>query len=215
MAILEKTFDFDENGLVLLNKHNAKIATSSINYNTKDRNYYKDNGKSLLEYTVEELSTIIGYISTVNHTRSPKESVDALAEYIYQNKESFIKKLESGDISLIADLSAVKAKRREKSLISKICAYLCEYEFGRFDFVIIDSIVCDVLPYYLGCYNININSFKKKGKKVEKCLYSEIYNMLLALKDALPEKLSLYEIDQTLWYFYSQDKVKREIAKNM
>ncbi len=215
MVILEKTFDFDENGLLLLNKHNAKIAIDSINYDTKDRNYYKDNGKSLSEYSLEELSTIIGYISTVNHTRSPKESVDALAEYIYQNKESFIKKLESGDISLIDDLSAVKARRHEKSLISKICAYLCEYEFNEFHFVIIDSIVCDVLPYYLGYYNIDINSFEKKNKKVENCSYSEVYGMLSALKEVLPEKLSLYEIDQTLWYFYSQDKVKREIAKNM
>lgn len=215
MTALEKTFDFDENGLVLLNKKNAQIAIDSINYDTKDRKYYKDNGKSLLEYTVEELSTLIMYISTVNHTRSPKESVEALAEYIYQNKESFLKKLESGDISLIADLSAVKTRRHEKSLISKICAYLCEYEFGEFYFVIIDSIVCDVLPYYLSYYNIDINSFRKKGKKLENCLYSEVYNMLSALKDALPEKLSLYEIDQTLWYFYSQDKVKREIAKNM
>lgn len=215
MTTLEKTFEFDQNGFVLLNKHNAKIAIDSINYDTKDRKYYKDNGKSLLDYTVDELSTIIMYIATVNHTRSPKESVDALAKYIYQNKEDFVKKLESGDISLIADLSAVKTKRHEKSLISKICAYLCEYEFNEFHFVIIDSIVCDVLPYYLSYYNIDINSFKKKGKKVENCLYSEVYSMLSALSNALPEKLSLYEIDQTLWYFYSQDRVKREIVKNM
>lgn len=216
MITLEKTFDLDQNGLVLLNKHNAEISVDSINYDTKDRRFYNDNAKSLSEYTAEELSTIIMYISTVNHTRSPKESAVALAEYIYQNKADFIKKLQNGDISLVDELLNVKTPRREKSLVSKICSYLCQYEFNEFHFVIIDSIVCEVLPYYLKCYGVDERSLKKsKTKKIANCSYSEVYSMLSALRNELPEKLSLYEIDQILWYFYSQNNVKREIVKKL
>lgn len=205
----EKNFALDELGFVLLNKNNAEIALNNINYKTKDRIYYEKTGKSIADYTVDELSTIIRFISTVNHTRTPRETFQIFAEYIYQNMESFYRKLKDGDITLIDDLLNVKTKRKEKSLVSKICAYLCEYEFNEFHFIIIDSIICKVLPYYLNKYNVDASI----PKNLEKSSYKEIYYLLSSLKNSLPENLSLYEIDQTLWYFFSNNNNKLTIAE--
>lgn len=207
----EKNFTLDESGFVLLNKDNAAIALKNINYKTKDRIYYEKTGKSIADYTVDELATIIHFISTVNHTRTPMETFQILAEYIYQNMKSFYHKLKSGDITLINDLLNVKTKRKEKSLISKICAYICEYEFNEFPFIIIDSIICKVLPYYLNKYAVDVSI----PKNLEKFSYEEIYNLLLALKNSLPENLSLYEIDQLLWYFFSSNDSKLSEIENI
>lgn len=113
------------------------------------------------------------------------------------------------DITLIDDLLNVKTERKEKSLVSKICAYLCEYEFNEFHFIIIDSIICKVLPYYLNKYNVDVSI----PKNLEKSSYKEIYHLLSSLNNSLPESLSLYEIDQTLWYFFSNNSDKLTIAE--
>lgn len=223
--IKSKVFELDENYMFKLNKANAQKAYECVCDDARykvspDKEYYeklKNQGKSLANYTLDEIYEIIRLIAASNSTRSPNKSVKALAEYIYQNLNSVKYKLESGDISLADDLATVKMPRHEYSLISKICAYLCEYEFQKFNFIINDNVVRGILPYYLDYYNVEENLWKQNGKlrKFEKLSYSDIHNMILKIKNSLSENLTLRDIDHILWYCYKDDKVRTAIANEI
>lgn len=218
-----QSFDLDENYMVKLSKSNAEKAHICVRNDTRykvspDKEYYKNIGKKLADYTLEELNEIIRLIATSNSTRSPRGSIDVLAEYIYQNIDSVLEKLDKGDIGLIEKLSKCRAlPRKEKSLISKICAYLCEYECEKYNFIINDSVVRGVLPYYLSYYNIDKGEWAKKGKvkKLDDFSYSQMHSLISKIKDAVSDELTLRDIDHILWYCYKDDRIRTAVANEI
>ena len=220
--IREQLFGLDENYMIKLTKENAQKAHVCIRSDARYEKssyeeYYKKLGKRLADYTSDEVEKIIGYISTSNSTRSPKESICALSQYIYANLNTFLKKLNDGDITVIEELENVKTPRYEKSLISKICRYLCELEFGEIKFIINDNVVRGILPYYLDFYGVDKRLWTKKGKiiKFDKLSYSQLHNLIEEVRKQAAENLTLRDVDDILWYCYKNDNVRTSIAQGI
>lgn len=220
--IIEKDFELDENYMIKLTKENAQKVRVCIRSDARYKKssyeeYYNFLGKSLERYSLDELEKIIGYIATSNSTRSPKESICAFSQYIYLNLNTFLKKLNDGDISVIEDLKRVKTPRHEDSLISKICRYLCQLEFEEYNFVINDNVVRSILPYYLDFYGVDKSLWTKKGKiiKFDKLSYSQLHNLIEEVRKQAAENLTLRDVDDILWYCYKNDNVRTSIAQGI
>ncbi len=220
--IREQLFGLDENYMIKLTKENAQKVRVCIRSDARYKKssyeeYYNFLGKSLEKYSLDELEKIIGYIATSNSTRSPKESICAFSQYIYLNLNTFLKKLNDGDISVIEDLKRVKTPRHEDSLISKICRYLCELEFEKINFIINDNVVRSILPYYLDFYGVDKRLWTKKGKiiKFDKLSYSQLHNLIEEVRKQTTENLTLRDVDDILWYCYKNDNVRTSIAQGI
>lgn len=213
--IQEEDFELDKNFMYALTPENAEKAQQLIENTPRYKNaaykkYYEvDKAKrSLKSYSEKEFREIIKKISTSNSTRTPDENIDVLASYIFENKSEFLKRLEKGDTSLVDELTALNGlSRKERSLSSKICAYLSELEYGKIKFAVNDSVVRKILPYYLHYYKV----CQKKGN-LDNRSYSEITGLIDKIIGNLPRKLEYAEIDRIIWYCYKSDPVRTSIS---
>lgn len=207
-------FVFDENGMYSLIKKNAEKAAACIKEDKHCKSpsykeYYENCGKSLKDYFYDEVYGILKRISSANSTRTPNKDICVIAEYILNNRTVFLSRLNSGDIGLVEELVEIDGlKRREVSFASKVCEYLSELEFGKAQYVISDSVIRRILPYYLAYYDIPC----KKGLSVENISYSELADLILKLLQKIPEKLDCSELDRILWYCYKNDSVRCAVA---
>lgn len=207
-------FVFDENEMYSLTKENAEKAAACIkedkHYKSPSyKEYYENCGKSLKDYFYDEVYGILKRISSANSTRTPNKDICVIAEYILNNRTVFLSRLNRGDVGLVEELAEIEGlKRREFSLASKICEYLSELEFGKAQYVISDSVVRRILPYYLAYYDIPC----KKGLSVENISYSELVDLIFELLQKIPEKLDCRELDRILWYCYKNDSVRCAVA---
>lgn len=212
--IKNSDFTFDKNGMYSLTKENAEKAAACIKEDKQYKSpsykeYYENCGKSLKDYSHDEIYGILKRISSANSTRTPDKDICVIAEYILNNRTAFLGRLNSGDVGLVEELVEIKGlKRREFSFASKICEYLSELELGKAQYVISDSVVRRILPYYLAYYDIPC----KKGLSVENISYSELADFILKLLQKIPEKLDCRELDRILWYCYKNDSVRCAVA---
>ena len=212
--IKNSDFTFDENGMYSLTKENAEKAAACIkedkHYKSPSyKEYYENCGKSLKDYSHDEIYGILKRISSANSTRTPDKDICVIAEYILNNRTAFLNHLNSGDVGLVEELAEIEGlKRREFSLASKICEYLSELEFGKVQYVISDSVIRRILPYYLTYYDISHNN----GLSVENISYSELVDLIFELLQKIPEKLDCRELDRILWYCYKNDSVRCAVA---
>ena len=207
-------FVFDENGMYYLTKENAEKAAACIkedkHYKSPSyKEYYENCGKSLKDYSYDEIYGILKRISSANSTRTPNKDICVIAEYILNNRTVFLSRLNSGDVGLVEELVEREGlKRREVSFASKVCEYLSELEFGKVQYVISDSVIRRILPYYLTYYDISHNN----GLSVENISYSELVDLIFELLQKIPEKLDCRELDRILWYCYKNDSVRCAVA---
>lgn len=207
-------FALDENYMFALTKNNSEKAQKCISENSRYtktpsyQEYYDKQDKRLEEYTQKELEKIIGLIATSNSTRTPKANIKILANYILSKKDEFLKRLKSGDISLVDEITYLDGfSRREKSLASKVCGFLCELKYHKSNFAINDNVVRRILPYYLKYYDIPC-----ENKNLDNCSYKEISALIEKIMNKLPEKMTYSEIDRIIWYCYKDDPVRSEVA---
>lgn len=206
-------FKLDENYMIALTPDNAAKALECIKGNKRYEKssyevYYNKLGKSLRDYSKEELKNILWCVARSNSTRSSNENISVIADWIFKNLTQFLKRLENGDTTLIDELATIKGlSRKEKSLSSKICAYLCELEFKQSKFAVNDTVVRRILPYYLNYYGIST-----ENKALENYSYSEIIALIDKIIENLSEKMNYTEIDQIIWYCYRNDPVRSQIA---
>ena len=153
-------FALDENYMYALTRENSDKALACIHTSARYRkspyeDYYKQRGKSLADYTEEEIRTIVKQIANSNSTRTPNCSIDIIAAYMAKNLTGFLQRLHSGDVQLVEELGYLDGfPRHENSLASKICSYLSRLEYKKSQYVISDSVVREILPYYLKYYGI-------------------------------------------------------------
>lgn len=207
-------FDLDENYMFALTKNNSDKAQKCIDKNSRYtatpsyQKYYNKQGKRLEDYTQNEFEEIIRYIARSNSTRTPNTNVKVLAGYIFGKKHEFLKRLKSGDVSIVYEISKLNGfSRCEKSLASKVCNYLCVLEYNKSNFPINDAVVRRILPYYLKYYDIPC-----KSKNLDNCSYQEFTSLIEKIVDKLPEKMTYSEIDRIIWYCYKDDPVRSEVA---
>lgn len=206
-------FKLDENYMIALTPDNAAKALECIKGNKRYEKssyevYYNKLGKSLRDYSKEELKNILWCVARSNSTRSSNENISVIADWVFKNLTQFLKRLEKGDTTLIEELATIKGlSRKEKSLSSKICTYLCELEFKQSKFAVNDTVVRRILPYYLNYYGIST-----ENKALENYSYSEIIALIDKIAVNLPPKMNYTEIDQIIWYCYRNDPVRSQIA---
>lgn len=217
--IREAHFVQDENGMYLLTKENAKKALACIEANPryKDPSYsvaYQERkartGRTLIDYDPDEMTDIIKKIAVSNSTRSSGQNIRVIAAYIGKDRTRFLHRSADGDIALVEELAHLDGlTRREESLSSKVCAYLSQLEFGQSRYAISDSVVRQILPYYLLRYGI---AFKNPGA-VMAASYTQVAALIGAVAGQLPRYLAYHEIDRILWYGYRDDPVRCAIAQ--
>lgn len=206
-------FKLDENYMIALTPDNAAKALECIKGNKRYEKssyevYYNKLGKSLSDYSKEELKNILWCVARSNSTRSSNENISVITDWIFKNLTQFLKRLEKGDTTLVDELTTIKGlSRKEKSLSSKICSYLCELEFKQSKFAVNDTVVRRILPYYLNYYGIS-----NQNKALENYSYSEIIAFIDKIAVNLPRKMNYTEIDQIIWYCYRNDPVRSQIA---
>lgn len=211
--IKNENFELDENYMFALTKDNSEKALKCIKNSNRYKVssycvYYKELGKSLYKYTLEEWKKIIWNIARSNSTRTSNENIEVLAKHIFDKRDEFLKRLKNGDVKLVDEMTAIKGyTRREKSLASKVCNYLCELEFEKSNFAVNDNVVRKILPYYLNYYGVSGDK-----KELSKCTYCEIISLIDGIIAKLPEKMTYSEIDRIIWYCYKNDPIRSEIA---
>lgn len=206
-------FKLDENYMIALTSDNAAKAFECIKRNKRYEKssyevYYNKLNKSLRDYSREELENILWCVARSNSTRSSNENISVMADWIFKNLTQFLKRLEKGDTTLVDELTTINGlSRKEKSLSSKICSYLCVLEFKQSKFAVNDTVVRRILPYYLNYYGIS-----NQNKALENYSYSEIIAFIDKIAVNLPQKMNYTEIDQIIWYCYRNDPVRSQIA---
>lgn len=206
-------FKLDENYMIALTPENAAKAFECIKGNKlyekpSYEEYYNELNKKLRDYSREEIKNILWCVARSNSTRSSNKNISVMADWVFKNLTQFLKRLENGDATLVDELAAIKVlSRKEKSLSSKICSYLCELEFKQSKFAVNDTVVRRILPYYFKYYEVSA-----ENKALEKYSYSEIMALIDKIAEKLPEKMNYTEIDRIIWYCYRKDPVRSEIA---
>lgn len=209
-------FKLDENYMIALTPENAAKAFECIKGNKlyekpSYEEYYNELNKKLRDYSREEIKNILWCVARSNSTRSSNKNISVMADWVFKNLTQFLKRLENGDATLVDELAAIKGlSRKEKSLSSKICSYLCELEFKQSKFAVNDTVVRRILPYYFKYYEVSA-----ENKALEKYSYSEIMALIDKIAEKLPEKMNYTEIDRIIWYCYRKDPVRSEIAVAM
>lgn len=206
-------FRLDENYMIALTPDNAAKALECIKGNKRYEKssyeeYYNKLNKKLRDYSKEELENILWCVARSNSTRSSNKNISVMADWVFKNLTQFLKRLEKGDATLVEELSTLKGlNRKEKSLSSKICAYLCALEFKQSKFAVNDTVIRRILPYYFKYYGISA-----ENKTLEKYSYSKIMALIDKMSEKLPEKMKYSEIDQIIWYCYKDNAVRSQIA---
>ena len=212
----------DSNGLLALTKENADIIeiiiASDIRYRRKKTKksftIAFTNLKSIKRTTLED---IIKTIAASNSTRTSLQDIKLFCDYILDSKNCFWNKLSEGDISLPDDITNYVVRsggKKHKSLASKICKYLSLWRYGKDNYFINDSIVRQVLPYYL----LNYKVVKKHTlTNLDLYDYKDLHNLLDSLLKTINSKnkssLSKHELDHLLWYFYKNNIAILSIAE--
>lgn len=206
-------FKLDENYMIALTPDNAAKALECIKGNKRYEKssyeeYYNKLNKKLRDYSKEELKNILWCVARSNSTRSSNENISVIADWVFKNLTQFLKRLEKGETTLVDELTTINGlSRKEKSLSSKICSYLCELEFKQSKFAVNDTVVRRIMPYYLNYYGIS-----NQNKALENYSYSEIIAFIDKIVVNLPRKMNYTEIDQIIWYCYRNDPVRSQIA---
>lgn len=216
-----RNLELDEFFLVKLNKYNSNIIEGALK---EDPQYNKNIAKNAFDKSIkdndfskEAYEEIIRGIASENSTRTPKKSISLLAIYLSDPKNDFLNRLNEGNPKLVDDIVFYLNKnhvRKDKSLASKICRYLNEWMFHKDDYTINDSIVRQVLPYYIVYYYGDEGFIEAWLLKEDDLTYVEFFNIFEKVRSKVPE-LNRHELDHLLWYSYKNDNVRRAIASSL
>lgn len=209
--VLAWEFTLDENFMVALTPENAAKAKAAAQTSLQEQKkllaVYERCGKSLTEYSVDELTDIIGAITCCHATGTPKENVTVMARYIADHREDIFARLQNGDAALVDELAdGTMTERREKCLANKVCALLGELEYGQQAFISHEKLLRTVLPYYLRRYGA------AGAGETERCTHARLVELTEGVLASLPQPIALHEADHLLWFVYRNDPVRTAIA---
>ena len=217
----------DKNFMPKLNEYNSKIVENCIGDSKAKKTFLDslDKAKYVFHFTNADVKEIITAIAAENKTRTPQKSIDMFAEFIMDTKNNFWDRLKAGCSTLPDDLYNYvkrKANRKEKSLASKICRYLNDWVYNQMHYTVNDSFARGVLPYYLSLYNVDKDEWSKKvGKgRILKTFEDDEkpYETFIIAFKQLSKKVSnltIHQIDHLLWYCFSNDGIRFELAKGI
>ena len=164
-----KDLEKDEFGMVKLSKRNIdfirQFAEEGVPKHARAFAKKIEQEGRAFKCTEEEYKTLFKLLAAENSTRTPEESINALAAEWFNNGEHYRNALLYGASKIVDELAAIP-KRKEKSLASKICRYLSEWWDGQALYCINDSIVRKVLPYYWAYYYLKDECWKSELRNI-------------------------------------------------
>ena len=227
--------DKNRDYVVLINKANSDLIEEAIQ---KDQGYIQF-AKRIYEYEkithnntfpredVDSLTALIRMIDIENSTqvwRYDREALKRMVNYVADKKNKFWKRLEKGEPELVDDLTKASKDQSDdsdttngkKSLASKICKYLAEYDLEgkkKYAYYINDSFVRRVIIPYIHYY-MPKNEFErvKKMKKPDSWSYAELFEELENLHNHIAEakNINRSQFDHIMWYCYKESGDKEE-----
>lgn len=244
-------FDLDKNGFPAFTEKNLKFLNALIENDSKYRlsfdinnpyssagilskeKFPKDKDKMLdvVRKIDKENST---HLSVSGYSRGKKgennKGIDIFVEKLFSNNTDFIEnRIEEGDTALVDEMAKYVPGVTKLSFASKFCTYCNRYCFNKDDYSIYDSVVCDILPYYLYVYlgenywgkvsgkthrnTINIKN-KFKINEINYGGYNELIGEIIEkIYKITGIKVSRKDFDLMLWYYYKGDKSRIKAAK--
>lgn len=208
--------DSDQNHLVALTLRNADLIEALIEQDDK----YSPNAKRVFDkigkktdFSFRDFQRIIYQIADDNSTHTARPSRDELARYICLPTTHFFERLAKGDYSLVDDINnhvftevtlAQGRKAHILSLSSKLCRYLEEWLWDKDNFAVYDSVVRNLLPYYI----------QQRGLKSKVNLEKSTYVQFMAEFNKIYDggKIKRHAIDHIIWYSYKDDPIRTAIG---
>lgn len=210
--------DLDRNKQLAFTKKNINLICFAINI---DSNYrIADSSILIREFgkkkNVECLEEIIEKIDKENATHLKVKRADKGIKNFIKKYEptKLIKRLSDADDELVKEIANASASRKNFSFASKFCAFMCrslfEGESKTDNYVIYDSVLANVLPYYAWVY-LKEDHLARANSKIEaEFKDTKDYQGYKRLIDSIRwsvKKIAGFEIsrkdfDQMLWYYY-------------
>lgn len=227
------TLDMDRYGMLSLTEKNVKLINSMLLIDSRYRDafrgvegsaqqLFKTYGITQERYRVTE---IVVTLNEENATHLPvgdgiRLTVDTICKI-----DDLEGRLKSGDAGLVDEIARAVPGRYNASFASKYCTFASQYVLEKDNFVIYDSVIADVIPYY-AYYYLQENYLRRTRsvwpEKIKSQDGYDDYRMLIkriiaASKEDTGYDLSCAEFDSTLWYYYKgNDKTRIElIAEKM
>ncbi len=190
----------------LLKDDNTYIPFAKIVFDSFEKNAVMENKNKALFIVAREIDRD----NNTNAWRYNKnhDSFNNMIKYISNKNNKFFERLNSGDQTLPDDI-VEKCGTGVKSLSSKICKYLCEYIYNKDNFYINDSVVRNMLLFYLDYYGVKHPKLKSIYG-VDNLKYSDYYELLSKLHTERNSKhkdsITKSELDHIIWYCYKSFK---------
>ena len=223
-AIIDRLHVHMHNGLVELSRTNANIVERSIpsglyrgrfalakKYLPNAENTFRSLSPNVFTARAN-LKRVIEQIDKDNGTRDitkPEHAVDTFTDYILDPVNDFLTKLDGTPTEiceLVDHLNAAHSYYNAKSLASKVCKYLHEWEYGHDKFFINDKVVRSILPYYLDAYGIALPGLTK-ASDFDSLSYTQLYGLLNSVYSHA-RGITKSEFDHILWYCYRLFEIK-------
>lgn len=227
------TLDMDHNGMLSLTEKNVQLISSILRVDPRCRDAsrgvegsvkqrFRSYGITQERYELYEIVMAINripYFYPDTSTASVFQVVDAISGI-----EDLEDRLRKGDSSLVEEI-AKATPGYNIEFASEFCAYACAYALGEDNYIIYDTVIGDVLPYY-AYYHLKEN-YMDGGRSVWPSLimqedgYDYCRGLIRGIIDDVAEKsgytMSFLEFYNTLWYYYqgSSRERMRMIAEKM
>ena len=210
------SLDLDNNKLVALTLRNANAIEALIeqdsNYPPNAKRTFDQIGKNA-NFSLDDFRKIIYQIADDNSTHTATPSREAIARYIYSPTTRFLERLGKPDYSLVDDINDYVfanvtlpsgRKAHVLSLSSKLCRYLEEWLWGNDNFAVYDSVVRNLLPYYI----------KQRGLTLTVNLGKSTYQQFMEEFNKISNgnKVRKHSIGHIIWYSYKDDPIRTAIG---
>ena len=212
------TLDMDRNGMLSLTEKNVQLISSILRVDPRYRDAFRG-----AEGSVQQLFRIYGLTQDYRELTKIVIAICSVPSYFYTadvvarivDVISGIEDLESslrrGESSLVKEIAiAAVPGRYYIDFASKFCAYACAYVLGEDNYIIYDTVMGDVLPYY-AYYHLK-ETYMHRVKSVWPALimeedgYDYCRGLINRIIDDVAEKsgytMTFLEFYNTLWYYY-------------
>ena len=212
------TLDMDRNGMLSLTEKNVQLISSILRVDPR----YRDAARGA-EGSVQQRFHAYGltqeryelYEIVIAINRIPFFYPDTRLASVFQvvdaisGIEDLEDRLRKGDSSLVEEI-AKATPGYNIYFASKFCAYACAYALGEDNYIIYDTVMEDILPYY-AYYHLKEN-YMDGEKSVWPALimqedgYDYCRGLIRGIIDDVAEKsgcaMTFLEFYNTLWYYY-------------
>ena len=233
-------WNLDKNGFPLFTEKNLKFTVALVENDSKyrisfDATHPKSSAYLLsqgfpTEETIRDVVKLLDKenathlsVSGVKTGKTNNQGIEIFVEKLLDMGLKAIKeRIATGDTQLVDELASLVPQRHNISCASKFCTFLNRYCYGKDDYSIFDSVLCNILAYYSYVYLGERNWKEITGKnprkesnirekvldKTQRFHYREYHKLISDIieinkKDGIT--ISRRDFDWMLWYYFKGD----------